>query len=57
KVPVGSQSWRIMRIKGKGLGDGDFYFVYDVKLPLADTDEKKEFYKQMQEIMNFNPRA
>lgn len=46
-----------MRIKGKGLGDGDFYIVYDVKLPLADTDEKKEFYKQMQEKMNFNPRA
>lgn len=57
KVPEGSQSGRKMRIKGKGLGDGDFYIVYDVKLPLADTDEKKEFYKQMQEKMNFNPRA
>ncbi|MED7788198.1 DnaJ C-terminal domain-containing protein [Francisella sp. 19X1-34] len=57
KVPEGSQSGRKMRIKGKGLGTGDFYIVYDVKLPLADTDEKKEFYKQMQEKMNFDPRA
>lgn len=57
KVPEGSQSGRKMRIKGKGLGDGDFYIVYDVKLPPADTDEKKEFYKQMQEKMNFDPRA
>lgn len=43
KVPEGSQSGRKMRIKGKGLGTGDFYIVYDVKLPLADTDEKKSF--------------
>ncbi|NIY55050.1 molecular chaperone DnaJ, partial [Francisella noatunensis subsp. orientalis] len=57
KVPEGSQSGRKMRIKGKGLGDRDFYIVYDVKLPPADTDEKKEFYKQMQEKMNFDPRA
>ncbi|MFV9930827.1 MAG: DnaJ C-terminal domain-containing protein [Francisella endosymbiont of Hyalomma asiaticum] len=57
KVPEGSQSGRKMRIKGKGLGDGDFYIVYDIKLPLADTDEKKEFYMQMQEKMNFDPRA
>lgn len=57
KVPEGSQSGRKMRIKGKGLGNGDFYIVYDVKLPLADTDEKKEFYEQMQQKFNFNPRA
>lgn len=57
KVPEASQSGRKMRIKGKGLGTGDFYIVYDVKLPPADTDEKKEFYKQMQEKMNFDPRA
>lgn len=57
KVPEGSQSGRKMRIKGKGLGDGDFYIVYDVKLPLADTDEKKEIYKQMQQKMDFDPRT
>ena len=56
KVPEGSQSGRKMRIKGKGLSDGDFYVVYDVKLPPADTDEKKEFYNQMKEIMDFDPR-
>ncbi|GAB4224595.1 MAG: DnaJ C-terminal domain-containing protein [Francisella sp.] len=57
KVPAGSQSGKKMRIKGKGLNGGDFYIVYDVKLPPADTDEKKEFYKLMQEKMNFDPRA
>ncbi|MGQ4004923.1 DnaJ C-terminal domain-containing protein [Francisellaceae bacterium CB300] len=57
KVPEGSQSGRKMRIKGKGLSDGDFYVVYDVKLPLADTDEKKEFYNQMKEKMDFDPRS
>ena len=56
KVPEATQSGRKMRIKGKGLGDGDFYIVYDVKLPLADSDEKKDFYKLMQEKMDFNPR-
>ncbi len=57
KVPEGSQSGRKMRIKGKGLSGGDFYVVYDVKLPLADTDEKKAFYNQMKEKMDFDPRA
>ena len=57
KVQEGSQSGRKMRIKGKGLSGGDFYVVYDVKLPLADTDEKKEFYNQMKEKMDFDPRS
>ncbi|QLE78794.1 molecular chaperone DnaJ [Francisella sp. Scap27] len=57
KVPEGSQSGRKMRIKGKGLGGADFYVVYDVKLPLADTDEKKEFYQKMKEAMDFDPRT
>lgn len=56
KVPEGTQSGRKMRIKGKGLAGADFYVVYDVKLPLADTDEKREFYKQMQAKMAFDPR-
>ena len=56
KVPEGSQSGRKMRIKGKGLSGADFYVVYDVKLPLADTDAKKEFYNQMKEKMDFDPR-
>ncbi|KEI34795.1 DnaJ-class molecular chaperone CbpA [Francisella sp. W12-1067] len=56
KVPEGTQSGRKMRIKGKGLAGGDFYIVYDVKLPLADTEDKKEFYRQMKEKMDFDPR-
>ncbi|AJC49450.1 DnaJ domain-containing protein [Allofrancisella guangzhouensis] len=57
KVPEGTQSGRKMRIKGKGLAGGDFYIVYDVKLPLADTEDKKEFYRQMKEKMDFDPRS
>ncbi|RUS69538.1 hypothetical protein EGW08_022702 [Elysia chlorotica] len=57
KVPEGTQSGRKMRIKGKGLSGADFYIVYDVKLPIADTDDKKEFYNQMKEKMDFNPRV
>ncbi len=56
KVPEGTQSGRKMRIKGKGLAGADFYIVYDVKLPEADTDDKKEFYKKMKELMDFDPR-
>lgn len=55
-VPENTQSGRKMRIKGKGLAGADFYVVYDVKLPAADTDEKKEFYNKMKELMDFNPR-
>jgi len=57
KVPENTQSGRKMRIKGKGLDGADFYIVYDVKLPEADTDEKKEFYTKMKELMDFDPRS
>ena len=56
KVPESTQSGKKLRIKSKGLSGGDFYIVYDVKLPIADTEEKKKFYNKMKELMDFNPR-
>lgn len=56
KVPEATQSGKKVRIKGKGLNGADFYIVYDVKLPEADTQEKIDLYNQMKDAMDFNPR-
>ena len=60
KVPEGSASGRKLRLKGRGLPakePGDLYIVLHVALPKADTERAKALYRQMQDEMNFNPRA
>ena len=56
KIPPNSQTGKKMRLRGKGLADGDFYVVLDVILPPAVSDEQKEFYRKMSEEMAFDPR-
>jgi curved DNA-binding protein len=60
KIPAGSQQGRKLRLKGRGIpakSPGDLYVVLEIALPPADSRKAKKLYKQMQEEMNFNPRA
>jgi len=61
KIPPGSQCGRKLRLKGKGLStakkQGDQIVTLRVVLPEAKTEEQKELYKKMAEIMPINPRA
>jgi curved DNA-binding protein len=60
KIPAGSQQGRKLRLKGRGIpskSPGDLYVAVQIALPPADSRKAKKMYKQMQEEMDFNPRA
>ncbi len=60
KIPANSNQGRKLRLKGKGLFSktpGDMYVVLQVNLPPADSDTARQLYEQMQDQLNFNPRA
>ena len=61
QIPADSQGGRRLRLKGRGLStankSGDQYVVLRIVLPEPDTDEQKQLYKQMAELMPINPRA
>ncbi|WP_136065904.1 DnaJ C-terminal domain-containing protein [Modicisalibacter radicis] len=59
KVPKGSQGGRKLRLKGRGLPGaepGNLYFVLEVVLPPANTDQARKLYESMARDMPFNPR-
>ncbi len=61
KIPPGSASGRKLRLKGRGLPakvPGDFYFVLQLTVPVASTEEDKKAYADMAAAFNtFDPRA
>jgi curved DNA-binding protein len=60
KIPPGSTKGRTMRLKGKGIPGsppGDMHAVLKIETPPGDTDKAKEFYRQMERELPFNPRA
>lgn len=59
KIPAGSQSGKILRLKGRGLPGktaGDQLVILAIYVPEAKTEEQKAFYEQMKSEMAFNPR-
>jgi len=59
KIPPGSTQGRTMRLKGRGIPGsppGDFYAVLSIVLPPADSEKAKEFYRQMERELPFDPR-
>lgn len=60
KIPPNSFQGREMRIRGRGLPakqPGDLYAVLQITLPVADTEDAKEAYKEMERKLAFNPRT
>ncbi len=61
KVPPGSQSENKLRLKGKGIcskvKSGDLFVTLKIVTPMAETDEQKELYKKMAQLMPMNPRS
>ena len=60
KIPAGSSQGRKLRLKGRGIPakePGDLYVVLQISLPRADSARARDFYKRMQQELNFNPRA
>lgn len=60
KIPPESQGGQKLRIKKRGLPGpvpGDQYVLLKIITPPPKTQEAKELYKKMAEVMPFNPRA
>lgn len=60
KIPPGAQSGQRLRLRGKGLPGktpGDLYVRLMIKVPPAQSEADRQFYKDMAERMAFNPRA
>jgi curved DNA-binding protein len=49
-----------MRLKGRGIPGsppGDLYVILQVELPPATSEQAKAVYRNMQQELDFNPRA
>jgi len=61
KIPPGSQGGKKLRLKGKGLSTatrrGDQIVTLRIVVPEAHSEEQKNLYRKMAEIMPVNPRA
>ena len=61
KIDAGTQSGKILRLKGKGLpsieryGNGDFLIHINVWTPQELNKEQRKFFEQMQQNENFMP--
>ncbi len=61
KIPAGSQGGKKLRLKGKGLcsahQNGDQIVTLQIVVPEAKTEEQRNLYRTMAQIMAFNPRS
>jgi curved DNA-binding protein len=60
KLAPGSHSGQMLRLKGRGMPGrphaGDQYAILQIDTPKAVTEDDKELYKKMSQMMPFNPR-
>ncbi len=64
KIPAGSDSGKRLRLRGRGLPDGqradaagDQIVEVSVRVPPATTDEQRELYRRMAASFDFDPRG
>ncbi len=60
KIKEGSANGSKLRMKGRGIPGnppGDLYVILEITLPKATTEEAKRIYQDMQQVLDFNPRA
>ncbi len=60
KLGAGSQAGQKLRLKGRGMPAkphaGDQYAIIKIETPPAHSEEQREFYRKMEQLMPFNPR-
>jgi molecular chaperone DnaJ len=63
KVPPGSQSGRMLRLRGKGMphlkggGHGDLFVKLQVVTPTPTTDREREILRELDSLRTKNPRS
>ncbi|MEJ2765170.1 DnaJ C-terminal domain-containing protein [Photobacterium sp. MCCC 1A19761] len=59
-VPANSVSGKILRLRGRGLpgtSPGDMLITLNIVQPKVETEQEKALFRQMQDLMPFNPRS
>jgi len=60
KLAPGSQTGQKLRLKGRGMpaktGPGDQYAIVQIETPPVQTEEQRQLYEKMAQIMPYNPR-
>jgi curved DNA-binding protein len=56
KIPAGSQNGKRLRLKGRGLGNGDQFVMLKLVNPPIESDADKAAYEALKEKFSFNPR-
>jgi len=60
KLPAGTSNGQRLRLKGRGIPSdppGNFYVSTEITLPPAKSEAAREFYRKMQQEMDYNPRG
>jgi curved DNA-binding protein len=56
KIPANSQNGKRLRLKGRGLGNGDQFVILKLVNPPVETEADKAAYEALQASFSFNPR-
>lgn len=62
KIPAGTQSGQVFRLKGKGAplvnrsGRGDMFVKVEIAVPTRLTAHQKKLIRSLEEVSDFNPR-
>jgi curved DNA-binding protein len=60
KIRAGAASGNKLRLRGRGIPGktpGDLYAILRIALPPADSEQARTLYRDMQQQLDFNPRA
>lgn len=55
-IPPGSSSGRKLRLRGRGLGGGDFYAVLKIVMPPGAGPEAQRLWRELEQTVRFDPR-
>jgi len=59
-IPAGTSSSRKLRLKGRGIPGtppGNLFVTTHITVPPADSDAARALYKEMEQVMAYNPRS
>jgi molecular chaperone DnaJ len=63
RVPAGTSDGAVQRLRGEGppklsgTGHGDIYYRLHVQIPKSLSEEQREVFDRLSEVMNGNPRG
>lgn len=55
-IPPGSSSGRKLRLRGRGLGGGDFYAVLKIVMPPSAGPEAQRLWRELEQTVKFDAR-